>query len=93
MMSKLFWVSCSILHLLECMQSLSNFAQFCDVFIHDLVDVIKVCERDLYKVYDIQLQVVDMQIKCFKPSLQLQITTMILYTWLGFLYLVLVCNM
>jgi hypothetical protein len=52
MMSKLLWVSC-ILHLLKCMQSLSKFVQFFDVFICDFVDVIKVCERDLYKVYDV----------------------------------------
>jgi hypothetical protein len=39
------------LHLLECMQFLLRFVQFYDLFICDFVDVIKICERNLYKVY------------------------------------------
>jgi len=40
-----------IIPLLGCMQSLSKFVQVWDIFICDFVDAIKVCERDLYKLY------------------------------------------
>jgi hypothetical protein len=33
------------------MQSLSKFAQAQNVFIHDFIDVVKTCEKKLYKLY------------------------------------------
>jgi hypothetical protein len=40
-----------IIPMLECVQNLSKFAQTCDVFICDFVDVLKNCVGDLYCMY------------------------------------------
>jgi len=40
-----------ILPLLECMQFVSKFIQARNVFICDFIDIIKACERDLYRLY------------------------------------------
>jgi hypothetical protein len=40
-----------MLHLFECMQFLSKFAQARVFFICDFIDVVKAYERDLHKMY------------------------------------------
>jgi len=87
---KIFLGLTYILSLLECMQSLSKFVQARDFFICDLIDVVKTYERDIYKMYVLQLKVIAMEMGYFKLSLVLHITHMILYTWFGLFNLLLV---
>jgi hypothetical protein len=48
---KMFLGLICILPLFECKQFLSKFVQARDVFICDFIDIVKACERDLYRVY------------------------------------------
>jgi hypothetical protein len=51
MTSKLCSTCTSILPLLEFVHDLTKFAQMHDIFVYDLVAIVKVCKGDLYNMY------------------------------------------